>query len=303
MTDEDLKNSITLIGPSCVGKSLLASEISKKLNMPYVCIDDLIVMIGYEQSGLLNRNKKTQKRFMNLLVQDVSTDPELSRYLRNPKYREKETQLIKEFVDLYNYYADMFGGLHHFYDLLNAYEQRQNRFNTTIMNVENLKVVSAQIIATILEIAKSPLIFDVPAPFGWQTDDPNLKMSLNVAFGIKSKDINLSDIQMFINSFLNDTKTVLLTPGLDYNERNSTRHSKENNLLLANLDNYYDHAKISITTNGVFNNPSSRHLQRRSWLNPEEAIEKEKLKNKGEVNNVCDQIIGCIEELNEVKSI
>ncbi|MBQ8615324.1 MAG: hypothetical protein IJ415_02020, partial [Clostridia bacterium] len=111
MTNEDIKNSTTLIGPSCVGKSLLANELSKKLNMNYVCIDDLLVMIGYEQSGNLSQNKKVQQKFIRQCAEEIINDPSSAVYLRNPRYRKKQIELIKDFVKLYNYYANMFGGL------------------------------------------------------------------------------------------------------------------------------------------------------------------------------------------------
>ncbi|MBQ8615832.1 MAG: hypothetical protein IJ415_04625, partial [Clostridia bacterium] len=64
-----------------------------------------------------------------------------------------------------------------------------------------------------------------------------------------------------------------------------------------------DFADISITTNGLFNNPTDKHVQRRSWLNPKEALVKEKLKNKGEIANICDEIILRMEELKAVESL
>ncbi|MBQ9795916.1 MAG: hypothetical protein IJW36_03050 [Clostridia bacterium] len=303
MTDEDLKNSITLIGPSSVGKSLIASELSKKLNIPYVCIDDLLVMIDYEQRGLLSIDKKVQKRFVKLLIEDIKQDEELSVYMHNPTFRTKEIKLINDFIELYNYYAEMFGGLHHFYGIAQGHEARQDLFNLPILNVENLKVVTAQIIATIMDIYDKPLVFDVPASFGWETSDLYKKSSINIAFKLKTKNIDLKLIQKFVNSFLNETTTVFLSPGIDYNERNSARFSRENNMLLESLSNYYNQADIEISTNALFNEPSNKFLQKRSWLNPEEAMVKEKLKNKGEINNICDEIILSIEELKNMNSL
>ena len=49
MNKDDIKKSISLIGPSCVGKSLIAFELSQKTGMPIICIDDLLVMIEYER--------------------------------------------------------------------------------------------------------------------------------------------------------------------------------------------------------------------------------------------------------------
>ena len=58
MNKEDIRNSIALIGPSGVGKSLISSELKKRTSMPILCVDDLLVMIDYEKTGYLNPSKE-----------------------------------------------------------------------------------------------------------------------------------------------------------------------------------------------------------------------------------------------------
>ena len=63
------------------------------------------------------------------------------------------------------------------------------------------------------------------------------------------------------------------------------------------IKNYYANAKIEITTNGVFNNPENKFLRMRTWFDPQASIKKDQLRNKGEISNICDEILARIEEL------
>jgi hypothetical protein len=40
-------------------------------------------------------------------------------------------------------------------------------------------------------------------------------------------------------------------------------------------------------------------LQKRSWLDAEESLEKDRLKNRAEIENICDQILMMAEDLNK----
>ena len=71
MRKEHLNNSLFLIGPSCVGKSLLSLELGKRLNMPVVCIDELFMYVEDEIKGFLNHSIKGQNKFIQKCINDI----------------------------------------------------------------------------------------------------------------------------------------------------------------------------------------------------------------------------------------
>jgi tRNA A37 N6-isopentenylltransferase MiaA len=60
MNYNNMKKSISLIGPSCVGKSLLAEQLGKKYKMPVINMDDLLAYIQYEMNGLISEDEVVQ---------------------------------------------------------------------------------------------------------------------------------------------------------------------------------------------------------------------------------------------------
>ena len=99
-----------------------------------------------------------------------------------------------------------------------------------------------------------------------------------------------------MNETLSKSQTVLLLPGLDYEFRNAFKEVNANNLILQHLDNYYC-ADVEISTNGLFNSPDNNYLKQRTWLDAREFLTKEQLKNRGEISNICDQILISLEQL------
>ena len=69
------------------------------------------------------------------------------------------------------------------------------------------------------------------------------------------------------------------------------------------MDSYYISADIVISVNGIFNNPTDPSLKNRSWFDAKSYIDREKIKNKGEISNFCDQILVYLEDLSQSKSI
>ena len=63
MKDSNLKKSIVLIGPSGVGKSLIATELSKRLGIQRVCIDDIYEYVAEEIDVQLSDSPKRQEKY------------------------------------------------------------------------------------------------------------------------------------------------------------------------------------------------------------------------------------------------
>lgn len=299
MTKENLEKCIVLIGPSCVGKSLISFELSQKTKMPKVCLDDLMVMVEYEKDGEIGPDISAQKEFSKKLLKKVLADVHLQRNFALPKFEKKTFELIKEIVDLYNQYLTLFGSLEPFYEILEKYQMCMVYSACPIERLTNLNIMSVDVLEKVFELVDEPIIIDSPAPFGWKSEDQEHKLDLEMGDLKQNTSVDFDEINLKMFNILTTAKTVLLCPGEDYDKRNTVKTSIENNILLESLNNYFDHAEIMITTNAMFNQPENKFMQKRSWLNAEESIEREKLKNQSEINNICDQILTMAEEMNQ----
>jgi len=97
MTEENLRKSISLIGPSGVGKSLLASELSSRLGMPNICIDDLMQLVDLEMRGVINTNKFDQEQYKKDVIKDIARDPMLKDCL-NDEYCIGDCGMVYIFI-------------------------------------------------------------------------------------------------------------------------------------------------------------------------------------------------------------
>lgn len=295
MKIENLKNSITLIGPSSVGKSFLSTELSKKLNMPHICIDDLIVIIRSEKCGDIAPIESKKKQFINRCIEDIRNDHELSKLLKDKKYAQKEIQLVHDFIGLYNHYLKLFGSLKPFYESVEKYDVMVDLATTNQDYINCLAITSAELFDKIFEIINQPVIIDPPAPVGWNTEQISVSFFVEKKLQAKNFKVDVEKCKNTINNVLNNSATVFLNPGIDYKQRNAAKYDMANNLILSKLGDYYEHAQLEVSVNGMFNEPKNYYLQRRSWFDAKEIAIKEKIKNKGEIANICDQIVNAIE--------
>lgn len=271
---ENISNSIVLIGPSGVGKSLIATTLSQKTNMPLLDIDDLICFIQMDMFGSLSPNAKHQRQYIKEQIKDLKS---LERETPlSPEETKREEQLVYEFVDLYNYYHKLVGGFDQFYS--DYYDYTNSKAYTKHEQIYSTNKFAYQIINKVFNTTNTPLVISPPACFGWNSNNPFHH--------------NLQFLQTKIGTFLESTQTVLLSPGEDFHLRTISDPSSINDkLLLKYQQNYYKNADLEISTNGLFNEPENDFLKQRSWLNVRETMTKENLKNTAEINNICDQII------------
>ena len=299
MNKEDLRQSIFLIGPTCVGKSLLSKELGKRLNMPVVSLDDLVLFIEYEIKGILTTSKKSQKEFVKYCLNTIKKDKVLKHNLKNDELADKQIKIINEFVDDYNGYVEMFKSLKPFHDLIKNFLFTLNWCGEDEEYIVIYSAVTTLLIKKVLSKLKGPIIVDAPAMFGWKLDSKKINREYgdylqNNGFSVTLKELNNMQVEM-----LQKSNTVLLEPGLDYPLRNVAKNSKVNKILLSGMDNYYKFADVSITTNGMFNHPENKYFKKRSFFDAKEYDVKEKLKNNGNIANICDEIIAMLNDLNQ----
>lgn len=273
---QNIFNSIVLIGPCGVGKSLIASHLSEKTNIPFIDIDDLMFMIELDMEKILSPNPKTQKKFFQDRLKESK---QLQREVPLTDYElKKEKEMIVEFINLYNYYHNLLGGLKQFHGIYREYYKSTNNIPIGFEDIYKFNRVTYKLLDKIYKSTNTNFIISPPGGFGWVEEN------------IQKKETCL--LQDKVNKFLNATHTILLCPGQDYILRNPTDEKSINELyLLRNYQNYYKNATLEISTNGLFYNPENDFLKQRTWINVREALTKEKLKNSSEINNICDQIL------------
>ncbi len=276
MNNKNVSNSIVLIGPSGVGKSLIASRLSKKTNIPYVDIDDLLFFIEVDLRNELTPDKSQQESFIQKQIAELSKLERETPLTESELKREKI--LVQEFVDLYNYYHQMFGGFKQFYNIFYEYYKSTQNPTTGFADIYKLNRATFKLINKVFESSNHNLIISPPGCFGW-----NVKTPLHIkSYMLQNK----------IGEFLDNTNTILLQPGQDYTLRTPTDKLSVNyRYFLKHLENYYDHSVFEISTNELFYEPENDFLKQRTWLNVRETLTKERLMNGGELDNICDQII------------
>lgn len=292
MKKENLQKSIVLMGPSCVGKSLLSGQLANELDFSVICVDDVFAMAQYDADGFLKSDKKVQKEFVKRCVAELK-ESTMSWTLRDEKHSKVLAKQIGNIIDTYNFYHNLLGGFDKVKECLPDYE-KVNRMGVTeaicYYNVLTLKVVKM-----LLKEIDTPVILDVPGFFGWEV--PLEAISPKVLERFENNHIDIGQVQEDISSILSLPTTVLLEPGQDYQKRNATNNSATNNFILKYFDNYYENAKIQVSTNALFNNPENRYFKQRRFIDAREAVTKEELMNKCEINNLCQQIMQMREEL------
>lgn len=297
MNNNDIENSLFLIGPSCVGKSLLATELGKKLNLPVISIDDLLTFVMYENNGMIGRSNSKKRKFINICTTELSDDKQISQNLQDPKLSAKQINRFYEVMNIYTYYDELLGNLTPFRQIVAEFDKAQHKVNNDMEYVCCYSVFSTLIMEKIIKTYNKPLIFDTPAMFGWKWDENKISNKYKKTLMRSPLNIQLAQIEQFQHKTLKTGKTILLEPGADYQKRNMSKIYSWNDLLLNNLNNYIDYANISITTNNLFNQPDNKYFMQRSWFDVKEIEAKEKLKNKCNIANICDEILAMLDEL------
>lgn len=296
MTKDQLEKSISLIGLACVGKSLISEELSKRLGIPAINFDDLIVVMEYEKKGLLGPSKELQEAYFNFCLEDIANDDLMYENV-TPKYLAKEMQLIRDFINTYNNYRNLIGDFRPLYNLIDYHsyllDNNEDSNELTVL----LNNISLELMKYIVKKVNTPIIFDLPAPYGWEMDKDFLDEDAKKKLKNSEANILIKKVNKEIHKLIGNTHSVLLSPGLDYEKRNATRESECNNTILSSLENYYPNADIEITTNGLFNNPEHKAFKHRMYFDAKEMTAKESLRNNGEIDNLCDEIITRINEL------
>ena len=292
MKKENLEKTIVLLGPSCVGKSLLSGQLAKKLDLPVVCVDDVFAMAEYDADGFLSNNKKVQSAFVKRCVSELQAST-MSWTLNDPKHSKVLVKQIKNIIETYKRYHDLLGD----YEKVKQFLPDHQKINNmgVVESICYYNYLTLKVLKMILKKLDEPVILDVPGFFGWEL--PIEAISPKVLARFKENYMDIETMQEDISSILSLPTTILLEPGQDYQKRNASSDSATNNMILKYLDNYLKNSKIQVSTNALFNNPENKYFKQRRFIDAREAVAKDELLNKCEIKNICEQIIQMLEEL------
>ena len=140
----------------------------------------------------------------------------------------------------------------------------------------------------------------ISAPDGWfsadyQPSKHDADILRWVPYDTHFKDMN----NLHDEIFRKFGQKVFLHPGVDYSHRQNQQYT-ENNILLSNLDRFFEYADLCISTNGFFNEPENPVFKKcRYFIDVNGNTLKKELLNKAEIANVCDQILTGLDELKQ----
>ncbi len=294
MENSSTKKSIVLIGPSSVGKSLISTELSKKLSIPRVSIDNLFNFVVSEIENEIFPNEEGIKKYKTAIMNDLKERNQKGAET-NTNTLELEEKLVDEFLDEYREYVKMFGGLEDFRPAVRRVGSGLSSADEVEYNVMLAKL-SYDIIKEILKKTKEPIIIDAPMSFGWEVPKFGLTLESRIWLA-RMYDIEVEKFNNDMRKMLKSLNPVFLMPGEDYPQRNGAEKSLSNAVIVGNIDCYMQDAGLVVSTNGLFTNPSHPILKQRTWFNTEEYIEQTKLRNNGEISSLCDQIAVGLYEL------
>lgn len=286
------KDTITLIGPGGVGKSLLAKALSKKTNLPLISIDKIFHYICKDMYYNFNGHnyEKAAKKIRAPYISTLSKE-------KDPVLKQIQVELVDEAVEDYIRYAKMFAGFKSFYEItdwreeLLGYASEPSKDAVYAVN----QIYAIELLKIIFDKIDSPVIFDMGATFGWFSP---LKENLDFD-GYKINIDKLNEDMAKIMSMMGTV--VLIEPGEDYEIRRPEKSNYYNSYLIENMQNFHEHADICISSNGLFDNPEDAVFKTRHMFDAKAKQKRKSLMKQSDINSICDQILEEKDNLNASK--
>lgn len=306
MKNEILKNCILLTGPMSVGKSLISSELSKKIKMPTTSIDDIMAFVRDEYEGYIKPDPKSLENFRrNELEQELD--------IQKKKYPNKSIQqltseitaLIDEYIEHYINLKEMVGSFEDFFPIYIKYEKlfksiKSIRPDTLIAIVQDKQADFLRVLATKI---KTPTIIDTPAHLGWKLPkfhfvSTDVEQLSKIGYNESPETIEPRTYEI-LSKF---GPKICLQPGIDYYKRHNIE-TESHFIMTDMIDQYQEYADIEISTNNFFLNPDDDSLKNRKAFDSETNKKHELLKNKTEIENLLNAVIESLEELENAKQM
>ena len=291
MTNSDLQNSMMIIGPACVGKSLISTALSKQTGIKKISVDDIKNVVQLEMSGRLSPDEDSQEEYIESTIYEIREELGISEFrAEDEEYARTEKMLVREIVDAYNYYRELFGGLEQFYSVIEDYFDKLNFSCEPEMTNLLVNKMTTEVLKIAFKSLEEPVIVDAPAPYGFQGNANRFwRMSDNVL---------QSETNAEMSKVLQSLTVILLSPGEDYDSGNAESTSRSNQILLSEFGSYeQDYVDVSIDTFGLFADASNPILKRRTWYDVDAYIKKQELLNQKRINEICGEILESTEQM------
>lgn len=275
-TDEqkaNLNQSIVLMGPCGVGKSLLGKTLAEKVNLPLLDIDVLINLVDLDLMGALSPDPEKQNEFTVISLMKISQATD------TPDETDLKRELVAELVQQYNDYRQLLGDFKKFHRIIYDYcRPFKYQHLTKPDRIYDLNLATNRLLKKIFTTTDTPFVIAAPGTLGWHDTT--------------STNPDVEHLQKEIGKLLHLTRNVLLQPGQDFAQRSPAENQKgPAKRLLQHQGYYYKNADLMIATNGLFNQPDHPYFRQRQRFDLCERLTKKLLQNTGEINNICDQIM------------
>lgn len=282
----NLEHSIVLMGPCGVGKSLIGSNLSKRLNTPLLDFNDLLACIVLDIKGKLSPDVKTQKKYYKKEFSIIKSLENTSNF-SNEELQQIKKLALKHIKD-YNYYYNLLGSFEQFHDDFLQYYVSDYKKQRGVEHIKNLNELTLKILKKIYQKTDTPLIISAPASLGWNSANPTL--------------VNMKILQTRVSNFLKHTNNVLLQTGIDYKRIKKTQFNSINDRILIKYpEKYYKDVDLEISTNGLYNLEKNEVINKYGYQSIKDSLREEKIKNQGEIKNITDQIIMNLNDLHKMK--
>ncbi len=301
MQRKDYENSVVLLGPKGVGKSLISSTLAEKLGIKMVVSTDFLrsILIMYDFGVLRNFND-----FKNQIEQRSKQER------INPLALNQKELIEIQKRDIDAYFKKVYGAAQVFFafkqnkkfdDLLNKIRLiKQIKARNTWLSNNGYNFLMQYFLLELVEMYLSstrisePIVLDMGADLGvnytlTQSEFMQFAPLLNENYeSVINKQKNL--IEKF-------KMRVMLVPGEDYfNNSNPKIYDADNKNFLNKINDYIDYCNITVSANGLsYNNAHPVYKTNGRFFVYEDML-RDQLKDKSTINNICDQIVQLIND-------
>ena len=295
MENKNVYDSLVLIGPKAVGKSLIAEKLSNKNNIRVFSSDVLEYFSMFFLSG----------EIVSLLDLKADILDEFSEENFRSKHESCSDEMIernRNFVVEYLKKIDYYDRVVDFVKMRNIVLKSMQilRSNPNFSLRQQLFVLQQQKILMLSEAIKrlsENVILDLGADIGSVISlTPKEQRVMTQIFG-KSYHQLLKEQKMFFKQF---DSVVYLAPGVDYKEKVDARSNDQyNKIYTENKDSFISYANLMVSMNGIFVDPSNEIFKQEKDADAEVWLKKNMLMDKSNVDNICYQIEEGLVALNQ----
>lgn len=287
---KDKKELIAFIGPMCVGKSTISELVGEKMKRPVICLDALL---SYMRAYVFKFRGVPSYQTWDWTQREVFKNS-----MSEEKYLEQKEEIDKKIKAGYEELLE-YDRVCHLTELINEFYL----FEKQIMSAEVEEPRDIAFLHSYCELSflnkmldkvTEPAIFDLSGGIG-----SILKNQTGMYIGGSYFEAE-SSFEKIQKAVLERFGAVIyIAPGRGYEERYNDEESKPiNACYFEDNESFVKFADIMITTHDLFyNNQHEIFKAERDDYNLDNSKLIKELRNKAELNNICDEVICAIDGL------